>query len=110
MYELGNWLNKTFNYIEDIGGVRELSLTEDFSFEQTIDDRKLFRQRLISAVEFGKTLPQVDDTKIAMIGFCFGGLAAIELARSGINISGCVSFHGLLNLCLWWEFHFCIGL
>lgn len=80
------------------GCINGQSVEENQSLIQPfVDDRKLFRQRLISAVEFGKTLPQVDDTKIAMIGFCFGGLAAIELARSGINISGCVSFHGLLN-------------
>ena len=35
--------------------------------------------------------------KNELIGFCFGGLAAIELARSGYQLSGCVSFHGLLN-------------
>ena len=41
-------LHELFNYIEDIGGVRELSLREDFSFEQTIDDRKLFKDILFS--------------------------------------------------------------
>lgn len=65
--------------------------------EPFINDRDLFRQRIISAVEFGKTIDGVDASNIAMIGFCFGGLASIELARSGYDVAGCVSFHGLLN-------------
>ena len=56
-----------------------------------------YSKRLISAVDFTKTIEGIDASKIAMIGFCFGGLAAIELARSGYDLSGCVSFHGLLN-------------
>ena len=62
-----------------------------------VNDRQLFRKRLISAVEFGKTIEGVDSSRIGLIGFCFGGLAAIELARSGYEVAGCVSFHGLLN-------------
>jgi len=80
------------------GGINGQSVEENQALiEPFIKDRQLFRQRLISAVEFGKTIQGVDSSKIALIGFCFGGLAAIELARSGYDLSGCVSFHGLLN-------------
>ena len=80
------------------GGINGSSTEENQALiEPFVQDRKLFRQRLISAVEFGKTIDGVDPSKIALIGFCFGGLAAIELARSGYQLSGCVSFHGLLN-------------
>ena len=80
------------------GGVNGQSVKENQALiEPFISDRDLFRQRLISAVEFGKTIDGVDGSNIAMIGFCFGGLASIELARSGYNLAGCVSFHGLLN-------------
>jgi dienelactone hydrolase len=80
------------------GGVNGQSVEENQALiEPFISDRDLFRQRLISAVEFGKTIDGVDGSNIAMIGFCFGGLASIELARSGYNLAGCVSFHGLLN-------------
>ena len=80
------------------GGVNGASVEENQALiEPFITDRKLFRQRLISAVDYGKSLDGIDASKIAMIGFCFGGLASIELARSGHNLSGCVSFHGLLN-------------
>ena len=80
------------------GGVNGISVEENQALiKPFVTDRKLFRQRLISAVEYGKSIEGIDASKIAMIGFCFGGLASIELARSGYDLSGCVSFHGLLN-------------
>ena len=80
------------------GGINGSSVEENQALiEPFVKNRQLFRQRLISAVEFGKTIEGIDASKIALIGFCFGGLAAIELARSGYQLSGCVSFHGLLN-------------
>ena len=39
----------------------------------------------------------VNVDQIAAIGFCFGGLCALDLARSGASLKGVVSFHGLLN-------------
>jgi dienelactone hydrolase len=39
----------------------------------------------------------VDDSKIAAMGFCFGGLCVLDLARTGVDIKGVVSFHGLLG-------------
>ena len=80
------------------GGINGSSVEENQALiEPFVKNRQLFRERLISAVEFGKTIEGIDASKIALIGFCFGGLAAIELARSGYQLSGCVSFHGLLN-------------
>lgn len=62
-----------------------------------IENRTLLQQRITVALNVVKKLDQVDSNRIAAIGFCFGGLCALDLARSGANIRGVVSFHGLLN-------------
>ncbi|HRQ87750.1 MAG TPA: dienelactone hydrolase family protein, partial [Bacteroidia bacterium] len=41
--------------------------------------------------------PQTDPDKIAAIGYCFGGTGVLELARSGAEVAGVVSFHGGLS-------------
>ncbi len=61
-----------------------------------MEDRKMLRKRIYAALNAVKLLPWVDDNKIAAIGFCFGGLCVLDLARSGADIRGVVSFHGLL--------------
>ena len=61
-----------------------------------VSDRDLLKARINSALEYGKSLSYVDSSKVAAIGYCFGGLVVLDLARSGANVSGVVSFHGLL--------------
>jgi dienelactone hydrolase len=60
-------------------------------------DRKLARSRAMAALNEIKTLKMVDQKKIAIMGYCFGGMVALELARSGADIVGAVSFHGSLD-------------
>ncbi|HZH99203.1 MAG TPA: dienelactone hydrolase family protein [Fimbriimonadaceae bacterium] len=60
-------------------------------------DRAALRDRLQAALDEVKRQPQVDPNRIAVMGYCFGGTAAIELARSGAPILGAVSFHGGLD-------------
>ncbi len=62
-----------------------------------MNDRNMLLRRMEAALYAVKLLPWVDDKKIAAIGFCFGGLCVLDLARSGADIKGVVSFHGLLN-------------
>ena len=61
-----------------------------------IEDREKLKSVITAAVETGKQLEGVDTSKIAAIGYFFGGLVVLDLARSGIDINGVVSFHGLL--------------
>lgn len=61
------------------------------------NDRELFRRRLNLGLDQLKKLPGVDPQKIAAIGYCFGGTGVLELARSGADIAGIVSFHGGLD-------------
>ncbi len=60
-------------------------------------DRALLRQRLNDALAELKKLPQTNASKLAAIGYCFGGTGVIELARSGAEVAGVVSFHGGLD-------------
>lgn len=61
------------------------------------NDRQLYRKRLNLGLEQLKSTPGVASTKIAAIGYCFGGTGVLELARSGADIAGVVSFHGGLD-------------
>ena len=60
-------------------------------------DRTLLRARANASLAVLLKNPIVDPKRIAAIGYCFGGTAALELARSGANIAGVVSFHGGLD-------------
>lgn len=60
-------------------------------------DRELYRSRLLAGLKAARAVPGVDGSKVAVIGYCFGGTGALELARSGADILGAVSFHGGLD-------------
>ncbi len=60
-------------------------------------DRPLLRARVIAGLEQLRKLPQVNLGKVAAIGYCFGGSTVLELARSGADVAGVVSFHGALG-------------
>lgn len=61
------------------------------------DDRALMRSRAKAALDLILAEKQTDPTRVAAIGFCFGGTAALELARSGAPLNGVVTFHGGLD-------------
>lgn len=55
------------------------------------------RARARAALAALTALPEVDATRCAAIGFCFGGTVALELARDGADLKAAVSFHGVLS-------------
>jgi len=61
------------------------------------DDRPLLRARVNAAFDQLKKQPLVDTRRTGAIGYCFGGTTVLELARSGADATGVVSFHGGLN-------------
>ena len=61
------------------------------------NDRPLLRARVAAGLATLKAQPGVAGDKIAAIGYCFGGTTVLELARSGADIAGVVSFHGGLD-------------
>jgi len=60
-------------------------------------DPAVLRARAQAAFDVLAKDPHVDRTHIAAIGYCFGGTVALELARSGADLAGVVSFHGGLG-------------
>lgn len=58
------------------------------------ENRALYRQRVSAALTYVRTITQVDRERIAAIGYCFGGIGVLELARSGAELRGVVSIHG----------------
>ena len=60
-------------------------------------DRAALRDLLLAIVEPIRERPHVDAAKVAVIGFCFGGLCALDVARSGADVAGVASFHGLFD-------------
>jgi len=52
------------------------------------------KARFIAAMDLLKQQPIVDPTRIAAIGYCFGGGVVLNMARQGVDLKGVVSFHG----------------
>jgi dienelactone hydrolase len=61
---------------------------------QYFKDRPLVRARVNAALEQLRKSPMVDRGKVAAIGYCFGGMAVLELGRDGADVAGLVTFHG----------------
>lgn len=61
------------------------------------DDRALVAQRMTAALEQIRALDMIYDSQIATIGFCFGGKCALDLARTGADVKGVVTFHGIFD-------------
>jgi dienelactone hydrolase len=59
-----------------------------------LDDRSLLQRRLLMAYEAANNLPFVDTSKIVALGFGFGGLCALDLARAGVPLVAAVSVYG----------------
>jgi len=57
-------------------------------------DPQLMRKRVTAALDVLRSQPMCDPKRIAAIGYCFGGTCVLELARSGADVAGVVSFHG----------------
>ena len=60
-------------------------------------DRTKLRQRALAGLAILKARPEADASKLAAIGYCFGGTTVLELARAGADLRGVASFHGSLD-------------
>lgn len=79
-------------------GVRGSSVEENRALMTPLKtNRTLLRKRILAALTAAQNMVQVEPSKIAAIGYCFGGLCVLDLARSGVDIRGAISVHGLLT-------------
>lgn len=58
-------------------------------------DRAALRSRVMAALNAIKGLDVVNSEKIAAMGYCFGGMCVLELARAGADVLGVISIHGI---------------
>ena len=80
------------------GGGRVLDGEEmQAALRRFTDDPPTLRRRVAAALSALTALDGVDPARTAAIGFCFGGLAVLELARSGASLAAVASFHGILS-------------
>jgi dienelactone hydrolase len=76
------------------GGTREDAAAR---MKPLLDDRALLQARMLHLLDIVRGLPDVDGARVAAIGFCFGGLCVLDLARTGAYVVGVASFHGLFT-------------
>jgi dienelactone hydrolase len=62
-------------------------------------DRAALRDRLLAIVEEVRKREHVDRERVAVIGYCFGGQCALDVARSGVDVTAVAAFHGLFDPC-----------
>src|SRR4051812_29128615 len=60
-------------------------------------DRAVLLRRLEHVLEIARGLDEVSSNQLVVSGYCFGGMCALDLARSGADIAAAVSFHGLFD-------------
>src|SRR5215213_9500977 len=85
-------------FIADLYGEEFRSAPRSVGHEQMRriqSDRAKLQERLLAVLEVVRGL--ATSTPIVATGFCFGGLCALDLARSGADIAGAASFHGIFE-------------
>jgi len=87
-------------FVADLFGKKFRGAERDVCFGEMNrlgSDREALRRRLLAIVDQARGLDEVDEGKVVVAGYCFGGKCALDVARTGIDIAGVVSFHGLFD-------------
>jgi dienelactone hydrolase len=87
-------------FVADLFGKKFRGAPRDVCFGEMNrlgSDREALRRRLLAVVEQARGLGEVDAGKVVVAGYCFGGKCALDVARTGIDVAGAVSFHGLFD-------------
>jgi dienelactone hydrolase len=86
--------------VADLFGTKFRGAGRDEMFvemNRLLDDRASLRDRMKGVLAIAKEQPEIDAKKVAVIGYCFGGLCALDLARSGADFQAAASLHGLFK-------------
>ena len=67
------------------------------NMEALRNERATLQRRLLRALQTMRDQAEVDADRVAAIGYCFGGLCVLDIARTGEPLAGVVSFHGLFD-------------
>ncbi len=62
-----------------------------------VDDRDRLADLVAAVVSAAAALPEVDAERLAVMGFCFGGMCALDAARYGLPVTGVAGFHSMLK-------------
>ena len=86
-------------FVSDVYGCGEVTVMAEWQVlaAELKAEKGRFRARFHAALATFKQVDGVDDSRVAIIGYCMGGQAALELARDGADFAVAVSFHGLLE-------------
>ena len=87
-------------FVADLYGARFAPSDREAAFAamgRLRSDRASLRKRLLAVLASARAELEVDPAKVAALGYCFGGQCALDLARSGADVVGVASFHGLFD-------------
>jgi len=87
-------------FVADLFGKKFRGAPRDTMFgemNRLKSDRAALLRRLQHVLDLAHGLSEVADKKIIVAGYCFGGMCALDLARSGADVVAAVSFHGLFD-------------
>jgi dienelactone hydrolase len=81
------------------GGHLEGADIEDagLAYAENLADPERHRERTVAWFDAIARRPDVDGSRVAAVGFCYGGTTVLELARSGADLRAVVSYHGILT-------------
>ncbi|MEN3972202.1 dienelactone hydrolase family protein [Sphingomicrobium sp. XHP0235] len=86
-------------HLLDLDGSKEEDRNKAFEvMNEKLEDRGAYVKQQRAILDLAKGLDSIDADKVAVMGFCFGGLCTLDLARSGADFQVAASFHGLLKV------------
>jgi dienelactone hydrolase len=87
-------------FVADVFGKKFRGQPRDVMFGELTrlkSDRAALRRRLLAIVDQVRGLDEAESGSIVVAGYCFGGLCALDVARSGVDVAAAVAFHALMD-------------